>query len=468
LTVADSIGGGTLTLSVDNTYTGSTTISSGTLALSGSGSLASTKIIVAGDATFDVSGKNPTFALGSSGTLANSSVGAVISGKNNCSLGTLALVTDGVNPSFIQTNGTMTISASTVITVNNTGATLTAGIHPLIAAATTGNLGKVTGTLPAVVVTGSGAVAGTSLQTNDAGGLDLVVAVPPFNSNASLSFLALNPLGALNPIFNPSITNYTATNAYANNPVTVTVTNISATATNVLYLNGVPQATNAGSLIVGSLPLGIGSTNLIRLQVTAQDGLTVSNYLVQVTRLGSTNALLANLVLTPAGMLYPAFASNVMSYTATNTYPTNGVTVTATSSDGTASLALSFNNGSIYNLPLTNGVASGTNTLDLVAVTNELAVQVVSQDLSQTNIYTVNELLQPSLVPPQMMNSVGGNALTFTWPGDHLGWIAQSNTVDLSNSNFWFDILGSQSATNLVIPINSSAPQVFYRLRYPF
>jgi hypothetical protein len=207
---------------------------------------------------------------------------------------------------------------------------------------------------------------------------------------------------------------------------------------------------------------------VIQVQVTAQDGLTVSNYFVTVTRLGSTNALLANLVLTPAGTLYPAFGSNIISYTATNTYPTNGVTVTATSGDGTASLALSFNNGSTYNIPLTNGVASGTNTLSLSAPVNVVAVQVVSQDLSQTNVYTVTELLQPSLMPVLMMNSMSGNTLTLTWPGDHLGWIAQSNALDLSNTNYWFDILGSQSATNLTIPINPGTPNVFYRLRFPY
>jgi len=48
-----------------------------------------------------------------------------------------------------------------------------------------------------------------------------------------------------------------------------------------------------------------------------------------------------------------------------------------------------------------------------------------------------------------------------------LGWLAQSNSVNLGNSNCWFDILGSQSATNLVIPVSPGNTDVFYRLRYP-
>jgi len=246
------IGNGALTLSGTNTYTGNTLIGSGALALSGNGSIASTNITVAGGAMWDVSGLSTPFTLGGGRTLTNISAGAMLNGTNNCSVGTFSLVNDGVNPSFIQTNGTMTISASTVIKVNNIGATLTSGIHPLIAAATAGNLGKVTGTLPSVVITGNGAVAATTLQINGAGGLDLVVASTMSSSSTNLNF------------------------------------------------------------------------------------------------------------------------------------------------------------------------------------------------------------------------TISGGVLTLTWPGDHLGWMAQSNLMGLSNSNNWFDILGSQTATNLVIPINPNTPNVFYRLRYPF
>jgi autotransporter-associated beta strand protein len=63
--------------------------------------------------------------------------------------------------------------------------------------------------------------------------------------------------------------------------------------------------------------------------------------------------------------------------------------------------------------------------------------------------------------------SVSGSSLTLTWPESHLGWYAQSNAVNLADTNYWFNIAGSETATNLVITVNPAAPKVFYRLRLP-
>jgi hypothetical protein len=69
--------------------------------------------------------------------------------------------------------------------------------------------------------------------------------------------------------------------------------------------------------------------------------------------------------------------------------------------------------------------------------------------------------------PTNISFTVSGGTLSLTWPGSYLGWIAQSNSISLSSTNSWFDIAGSQSQTNLSIPINSSLTNVFYRLRHP-
>lgn len=71
--------------------------------------------------------------------------------------------------------------------------------------------------------------------------------------------------------------------------------------------------------------------------------------------------------------------------------------------------------------------------------------------------------------PTNITVSVNGNTLNLSWPADHQGWIlqAQTNGVDIGLSNNWFDVAGSDSATNATITINPANPAVFYRLRHP-
>jgi autotransporter-associated beta strand protein len=69
--------------------------------------------------------------------------------------------------------------------------------------------------------------------------------------------------------------------------------------------------------------------------------------------------------------------------------------------------------------------------------------------------------------PATITPSLSGTTLTLSWPADHFGWIAQSNSVGVVNPSSWFDIPGSQSATSLNITINPAQPQVFFRLRSP-
>ena len=80
-----------------------------------------------------------------------------------------------------------------------------------------------------------------------------------------------------------------------------------------------------------------------------------------------------------------------------------------------------------------------------------------------------NVVLAPyASTPTNIVFSVsGGNTLQLIWPGSHLGWIAQSNTVNVANPDYWFNIPGSATVTNLNLPISPATPQVFYRLCHP-
>jgi autotransporter-associated beta strand protein len=168
--------GSTLILSNANTYTGPTTVNAGKLALKGGGSVSnSSGITVAGGATLDVSGLFASFNLGGGQTLSNSTGGAVINGTNNTGPGVIFFTYDGVNPSFIITNGGMNLSSSTVFNVNNTGSALGVGRYTIIARSATGNAGLVAGAVPASVnVVGHGTAGPASLQITN-GQLNLVV-----------------------------------------------------------------------------------------------------------------------------------------------------------------------------------------------------------------------------------------------------------------------------------------------------
>jgi hypothetical protein len=182
----------------------------------------------------------------------------------------------------------------------------------------------------------------------------------------------------------------------------------------------------------------------------------------------STNALLASLSITPAGTLNPAFASGTTGYTVTNSYVNNLVTVAAASVDANATLSLNVNGGG-YGASVTNSLTSEATSLLLNPPVNTVAVQVVSQDLSRTNTYTVNVLLQPSQTVLQLTNSVSGSTLTLNWPADHVGWRlqVQTNSVGQGLGTNWVDVVGATATNQMIMPIKTANGSVFYRMIYP-
>ena len=142
------VGGGILTLDAGNTYSGNTTISGGTLALSGSGAIGSTPTIdVRSGAFLDVSALGtPTLALGAQTLKGNGTVNGNIDSTGGgtvspgASIGTLtvtnvATLGGALYVELNRTNGAQTndiLVASSIVlggtlTVTNLGPTLVAG-----------------------------------------------------------------------------------------------------------------------------------------------------------------------------------------------------------------------------------------------------------------------------------------------------------------------------------------------------
>ena len=72
-----------------------------------------------------------------------------------------------------------------------------------------------------------------------------------------------------------------------------------------------------------------------------------------------------------------------------------------------------------------------------------------------------------STTPTNIAAVVNGGNLELSWPADHLGWTAQSNSVSVANPSFWFDIAGSATTNFLSLPMEPAATNVFFRLYYP-
>lgn len=68
---------------------------------------------------------------------------------------------------------------------------------------------------------------------------------------------------------------------------------------------------------------------------------------------------------------------------------------------------------------------------------------------------------------PALEYSVSGGLLELRWPASFLGWYAQSNVLSASTAAAWFDIAGSDSVTNVTVPLDLARTNIFYRLRKP-
>jgi hypothetical protein len=107
--------------------------------------------------------------------------------------------------------------------------------------------------------------------------------VTTLGTNAYLTSLVLTPAG-LTSTFGSNTLSYLATYAYGNAP-TVTVVNGDTMATNVLiYNNNIITTTNVltSGFASAGLALTLGVTNVAQVQVTAQDGVAVQTYQVNI------------------------------------------------------------------------------------------------------------------------------------------------------------------------------------------
>ena len=204
---------------------------------------------------------------------------------------------------------------------------------------------------------------------------DFTVAAPsqqqqtePLSTDATLSGLALS--GVDFGTFNQATTRYTVSVANDVMQTTVTPTTNGDRAASVVKLGGMADAD-------GVIPLAVGS-NVITIEVTAEDGHTTKTYTVTVTRAEplSTDATLKGLAV--SGVDFGKFAPATTSYTDSVANGVDETTVTPTVNDGGATYAIKL-----------DGVVDGDGVIPLAVERNVITIEVTAEDGNTAKTYTV-------------------------------------------------------------------------------
>jgi hypothetical protein len=178
-----------------------------------------------------------------------------------------------------------------------------------------------------------------------------VVAIP--NTDATLDTLILGA-GTLDPVFDPAVTTYTAAVPHGTDSVEVSATanDVNATVTGTGWVN---------------LTGGSGTATVT---VTAEDGMTTMDYVVDITVLPNNDATLDTLYVSP-GTLNPVFDAGTTSYTVEVPQGTNTVSVSATATDP-------------------NATVTGTDDVDVSSGSGTASVVVTAEDGTTTITYTID------------------------------------------------------------------------------
>ncbi len=150
----------------------------------------------------------------------------------------------------------------------------------------------------------------------------------------------------------------------------------------------------------GPISLDVGP-NTITVNATAEDGTTVSEYTIIVTRAPSATAALGSLTLSSATLNEP-FASGTTAYTANVANNVTEISVTPTVSLSTASLKV-------------NGVATVSGSvygpIALAIGANVITIAVTAQDGVTTSSYSIVVTRAPASTVPLPEQSSGGSGI---------------------------------------------------------
>lgn len=515
------VGNGTLTLGGNNTYSGATTVSAGTVKLASATALGSTAgaTTVASNAVLDLNGQAiaENVNLNSGGTIANDSASpATVSGN---------VTTD--NSSFTTIGGIGNITFATITHAGGSAqfdvTNVNTGIIDLAGTVDNGymNMHVVAGTVlldktgavgqratSALYVEGGTAKLGgtTGDQIYDANPIAMTAGTFDLNGhNETIGNLVAAP-GSTGVILNnaPGTTNTltigglnaVGADFYGNIADGAGVVALTKTGTGTAQtLDGVNTYSGPTTIANGTLTLtgdsGISNSVLVSvagiLNVANRNDQTLSLTSVQtLTGTGTNNGnlnTLAGSVVNPGatnGIGTLTVAGNatlggklVLELNRTNTpsncdhlvitgTPTYGGTLVVTNIGQTLQAGDTFQ--------LFSSAVSGFGTIN-IATTDATGYKYTWNN----NIGVDGSISVASVAPPVALNptnisfSVSGDVLTVSWPADHLGWHLQIQTNSLATGlgTNWVTLPGSDAVTSTNLTIDPANGTVFYRMVYP-
>ena len=278
------------------------------------------------------------------------------------------------------------------------------------------------------------AVSNESDTTNNCSGSVAWTVPGETSTDATLSALTLSdvPFGT----FSSATTSYTASVANSVTETTVTPTVNDSGATYVIKLGGVTDADGMVSLSVGS--------NVITIEVTAEDDTTTRTYTVTVTRAEppSTDATLSALTL--SDVPFGTFASGTTSYSAQVASSVSQTTVTPTLNDSGASYVIKL-----------DGVTDVDGVVSLSVGSNVITVQVSAEDDQTTQTYTVT-VSRAEPPTPELSDDVTLSSLTLS--------DIDFGTFDSTTTSYTAQVSNAVSQTTVTPTVNHAEASYVIKL----
>ena len=259
-------------------------------------------------------------------------------------------------------------------------------------------------------------------------------AAPP-STDATLSALTLS--GVDFGTFDSTTTSYTAQVVNSVSQTTVTPTLNDSGASYVIKLGGVEDAD-------GEISLGVGS-NVITVEVTAEDANSTQTYTVTVTRAAppSTDAALSSLVL--SGVDLGTFSPGTTSYTAQVVNSVSRTSVTPTLSDSGASYVIKL-----------GGATDADGVIALSVGSNVITVEVTAEDGNTARTYTVTVTRASPTTPGQLSSDASLSSLTLS--GIDFG------TFDSTTTSYAAQVANSVTQTMVTSTVNDSGASYVIKL----